>query len=128
MLLFRSIRFNDSIDIRRKTYYRLADSILTDKSNDEAFAIFDDNNFKLYAREVGESRFKKEISSKYTIEGKRYIMLYKFAKAGAGVSQIGIDEKGHLIMNYATVIEHIKKDQYFSYYSIIDQYVFEKVK
>jgi hypothetical protein len=128
MLVFRSIRFNDSVFIPTKTYYRLSDTLLDDKSQDEAFAAFTDDNFKLYAREVGKTSFKKEISSKYRIENKRYIMIYKFFKSGAGVSQFGLDEKGYLILNYPKVIENVKKGEYFSYYTIIEQYIFEKVK
>ncbi len=128
MLVFRSIRFNDSVFIPTKTYYRLNVTLLEDKSKDEAFAIFTDNDFKLYAREAGKSKFKKEISSRYSVENKRFLMLYKFSRAGAGVSQFGIDEKGHLILNYPKVIEQVKKGEYFSYYAIIEQYIFEKVK
>jgi hypothetical protein len=128
MLAFRSIRFNDSVYIPTKTYYRLTDTLLDDKSNDEAFAVFTDNQFKLYVREAGKASFKKEISSKCKIENKRYLMLYKFFKSGAGVSQFGLDEKGYLILNYPKVIENLKKGEYFSYYAIIDQYIFEKVK
>ncbi len=128
MLVFRSIRFNDSVSLPTKTYYRLADSLLHDKSNDEAFAVFTDNNFKLYVREEGKSGFKRMISSKYQVENKRFLMLYKFSKAGAGVSQFGMDENGYLILNYPAVIEHVKQGDYFSYYAIIEQYIFEKVK
>jgi len=128
MLVFRSIRFNDSVYLPTKTYYRLTDTLLDDKSKDEAFAVFTDDNFKLYAREVGKPSFKKEISTKYNIENRRYIMLYKLFKSGAGVSQFGLDEKGYLILNYPKVIENVKKGEYFSYYAIIDQYIFEKVK
>ena len=128
MLVFRSLRFNDSVDIPSLTYYRLGDTLLDDKSSDEAFAVFTDKNFKLYAREVLKTSFRREISTKYSIESGRYIMLYKFFKAGAGVLQFGIDNKGYLIMNYPKVIENVKKGVYFSYYTIIDQYIFEKVK
>lgn len=128
MLVLRSIRFNDSVYLPTKTYYRLSDTLLDDKSRDEVFAVFTGNNFKLYSREVGKPGFKKEISTKYNIESRRYIMLYKFFKSGAGVSQFGLDEKGYLILNYPRVIENVKKGEYFSYYAIIDQYIFEKVK
>jgi hypothetical protein len=128
MLVFRSIRFNDSVYIPTSTYYRLSDTLLDDKSKDEAFAVFTDNNFSLYAREVGKTNFKKAISTKYSIENRRYIMLYKLFKSGAGISQFGLDEKGYLILNYPKVIENVKKGEYFSYYTIIDQYIFEKVK
>jgi len=104
MIKFRSIRYNDSVYIPTKTYYRLSDTLLDDKSNDEAFAVMSDNNFKLYAKEIGKKDFKKMMSGKYKIENRRYILMYKLAKAGGGVSQIGIDERGYLILNYPRVI------------------------
>lgn len=128
MIIFRSLRFNDSVYLPTKTYYRLKDTLLDDRSKDEAFAVFTDKTFTLYVREVGKLKFKKEISSKYQVENKRYLMLYKFFKSGAGVSQFGLDENGYLILNYPKVIENVKKGEYFSYYAIIDQYIFEKVK
>jgi hypothetical protein len=68
------------------------------------------------------------MSAKYRIENRRFIMMYKLVKASAGVSQIGIDEKGYLILNYPKVIEQVKKGEYISYYAIIEQYIFEKVQ
>ena len=127
MIKFRSIRYNDSVYIPTKTYYRLSDTLLYDKSNDEAFAVITDNNFKLYAKEIGKTDFKKMMSGKYKIENSRFILMYKLAKAGGGVSQIGIDERGYLILNYPSVIENVKKGEYFSYYAVIEQYIFEKV-
>jgi len=128
MIKFRSMRFNDSVYIPTKTYYRLPDVLLEDKSNDEAFAVISEDHFKLYAKETGKASFKKMMSAKYKIENSRFILMYKLAKAGGGVSQIGIDEKDYLILNYPKVIENVKKGEYFSYYAIIEQYIFEKVK
>jgi hypothetical protein len=102
--------------------------LLDDKSNDEAFAVFTDNQFKLYVREAGKTGFKKEIATKYKVESNRFLMLYKFFKSGAGISQMGMDENGYLILNYPKVIENVKKGEYFSYYAIIEQFIFEKVK
>ena len=127
MLRFRSILFNDSVYIPTKTYYRLGDRLLDDKSNDEGFAVFTDNNFKLHVREVGKKDFKRVVSSKYKVENRRYLMLYKFSKTSGGVLQFGMDEKGYLILNYPKVIENVKKGEYISYYAIIEQYIFEKV-
>ena len=128
MVKFRSIRFNDSVDIQTKKYYRISPVLLDDKSTDEAFAVISGKHFKLYAKEVGKTEFKKMPSWKYTIENNRFILMYKLAKTAGGVSQIGIDDKGYLIINYPRVIENVKQGQYFSYYTIIEQYIFEKVK
>lgn len=128
MIKFRSIKYNDSVYLPTKTYYRLSDTLLDDRSNDEAFAVISDDNFKLYAKETGKTNFKKVSSAKYRIENRRFILMYKLAKASGGVSQIGIDERGYLILNYPRVIENVKKGEYFSYYAVIEQYIFEKVK
>jgi hypothetical protein len=128
MVTYRSIRFNDSVDIPAKKYYRMPDTLLDDKSSDEVFAMFSDDQFQLHVKEVGKKSFKKVGSSKYTIESKRYLMLYKLFKAGSGVSQMGMDENGYLILNYPKVIENVKKGEYISYYAIIEQYIFEKIR
>lgn len=128
MIKFRSIRYNDSVCVPTKAYYRIADMLLDDKSNDEAFAVFTGNHFKLYAKETGKTKFKKMMSAKYKIEGRRFMMVYKLVKASGGVSQLGIDEKGYLILNYPKVIEDVKKGEYLSYYAVIEQYIFEKAK
>ncbi|MBL7729549.1 MAG: hypothetical protein JNM88_00095 [Chitinophagaceae bacterium] len=128
MIKFRSVRFNDSVWIPTKTYYRLADTLLADNSTDDGFAVFTDNNFKLYVKETGETEFKKVMSAKYKIENRRFMLVYKLSRAAGGVSQFGIDEKGFLVLNYPRVIENVKKGEYFSYYAVIEQYIFEKVK
>jgi hypothetical protein len=101
---------------------------LEDRSNDEVIAFFDDNKFQLYAKESGKREFKKVASAKYNLENNRYLMLYKLSKAGSGVSQVGINEDGYLILNYPKVIEQQKKGEYISYYAVIEQYIYVKVK
>lgn len=128
MLKFRSIRFNDSVYLPTETYYRLPDVILDDKSQDDAFAVITDNSIKMYVKEAGKTSFKKMMSGKYKVENNRSLMMYKVFKSGGGVSQYGIDEKGHLIINYPSVIENVKKGEYFSYYAVIQQYIYERVK
>ncbi|MBO9732672.1 MAG: hypothetical protein J7623_28775 [Chitinophaga sp.] len=128
MLKFRSIRFNDSVYLPTQTYYRLPDVVLDDKSQDDAFAVITDNNIKMYVKEAGKPSFKKMMSGKYKVENGRSLMMYKVFKSDGGVSQYGIDEKGHLIINYPSVIENIKKGEYFSYYAVIQQYIYERVK
>ncbi len=128
MISYRSLRFNDSADMATRTIYRAADTVLNDKSNDEAFASFEKNQFQLYAREAGKTSFKRKIASKFKIESNRYLMLYKLFKSSSGVSQIGIDKNGYLILNYPSVIEYTKNGSFISYYAIIEQFIFERVK
>ncbi|PZF72164.1 hypothetical protein [Taibaiella soli] len=128
MVAFRSMRFNDSGSLLSKQYYRLPDTLLEDKSADDAFAFINNGKYELYAKEEGKSKFKKKASAKYSIEGQRYLMMYKGFKASGGVSQFGIDENGYLIINYPSVIENGKKGSYISYFAVIQQFIFEKVQ
>ena len=127
MITHRSIRFIDSFSVAAQKFYR-NNTILVDNSKSEAFAFFQEGRYKIYAKEDGDKKFKNKLSSKYSIENKRYLMLYKLVKGGGSVSQIGIDENGFLIMNYPSVIEHTKQKEYITYYSVIEQLIFEKVK
>jgi hypothetical protein len=125
VITYRKIRFIDSVDIQTKQYYR-SDTLLADNSAHDAFIIFKNNDFQILAKEAGTKEFKKKAASNYAIESRRYLMLYKLFKAGSGVSQIGIDEEGHLIINYPSVIEHVRQNEYISYYAIIEQYILER--
>lgn len=123
----RSIRFVDSACQPAKKIYR-TDTLLEDMSKDDVFAVFADNHFKLFAKEDGKEKFKNIISSKYQLENGRYLMLYKLFKASSGISQIGIDKDGYLIINYAAVIENKQQNSYITYIAVINQFIFERVK
>ena len=128
MLTYRSIRFNDSVTKSDEKYYRTKAEELDNKSEDEVFVTIDKKKYKMFVKEKGKSTFKKKMQAKYSIENNGYIMLYKLSKSASGVSQIGIDENGNLIMNYPKVIEYNKQGEYISYYAIIEQFIFEKVR
>ena len=108
MITFRRIRFNDSVIIANGKYYRLPNEILDDNSKDDAYIVIDDKNATTYVKEVGKKESKKVSSGKYSMDNTRYIMMYKLAKGAAGVSQIGMDENGYLILNYPQVIELLR--------------------
>lgn len=127
MVTCRSLRFTDSLSFSERKMFR-TDTLLSDSSGEEVFAFFEGNNFKLRAREKGKQQFKKEIASRFQLEQHRYLMLYKYFKSGSGVSQVGIDESGYLILNYNRVIENKKPDEYMTYITVVEQFIFEKVK
>lgn len=127
MQISRNLRFTDSMSYAERKIYR-ADTLLANSIGDDVFAVFEDNNFKLWAREKGKSKFKKEIASRFRLEQNRFLMLYKYFKSGSGVSQIGIDEQGNLILNYPSVIENKKPGAYVTYIAVIQQFIFEKVQ
>ncbi len=127
MVSSRFIKFNDSVSVPAKRYYRKETEELHNFSEDDVFLTIDDNKYKMFAKEKGESKFKKKMQANYSVESNRFIMIYKGSKASAGVSQIGIDENGYLILNKSSVTEYSSED-YISYYTSMQQYIFEKVK
>lgn len=127
MVTCRGLRFTDSLAYAERKMFR-SDTLISDSSEDEVFAFFEGNDFKLWAREKGKQKFKKEIASRFQLEQNRYLMLYKYFKSGSGISQVGIDESGNLILNYNSVIEHKKPDAYMTYIAVVQQFIFEKVQ
>jgi len=128
MIVYRSIRFNDSLDFAGRKCYHLPDTLLAGSGDEEALVVFTDRNFKMFIREPGKVHIKKATGYRYQLENRRYLMLYTLSKAGADVSQAGIDENGYLILNTPKVIMYTRKNSYVSYYSIIEQYIFERIK
>jgi len=125
MMVHRSIRFTDSMNVHVERLFR-SDTLPVDQSSDDAFAVFTDTHFKLYVKEAGKHKFST-ISSKYSIENRRFLMLYKLFKSGAGISQIGIDTNGYLILNYPAVITNFLPNNYITHITVIQQFIFEKV-
>lgn len=123
----RSIRFVDSASLRANRIYR-SDTLLNDMSKDDVFAVFTGKQFKLFAKEEGKQKFKTAIAAQYQVESGRYLMLYKLFKAASGISQIGIDKDGYLIINYAAVIENKRMNDYITYIAVINQFIFERVE
>ena len=123
----RSIRFVDSASLLANHIYRY-DTLLNDMSKDDVFAIFTDKHFKLFAKEEGKNKFKNAVSAQYQVENGRYLMLYKLFKSASGISQIGMDKDGYLIINYAAVIENKRMNNYITYTAVINQFIFERAE
>lgn len=127
LLTHRKTRFTDSFSVAEKKFYR-SDTILVDDSQKDGFAVFTNNHLKLYSADSARGKLKTELSSKYTIENRRFLMAYKLFKGGAGVSQVGIEQNGYLIINYPSVIEHFKKDEYITFITVLEQLIYEKIE
>jgi hypothetical protein len=127
MICHRSIRFVDSLSVPDRKVYR-TDTLLQDNSGSEAFAFFEDGQYRIYAKEAGDTKFKRQIKTKYALENNRYLLFYKLARAGGSIAQAGIDENGYLILNFPAIIENSTPKGYIAYYAVIEQLILEKVK
>ena len=123
----RIVRFTDSVDVKTKTFYQFPDTNVAVDLPIEQFAVFSANKFELWTQKNGTSGFKKAFTRKYKLEGKRYLLLSKFLSSPS-TGQIGIDERGYLLLHYPRVVERIKKGDYNVYSAIVEQLIFEQVK
>jgi len=122
----RRIKFQDSAMLNRNEIFR-NNTIEKQENGDDVFLQIDDKQFRLYAKADGKKNFKREASVRYVLESGRYLLLYKLAKAGAAVSQVGIDKEGRLVMHAAIVEERKLPGNYIVYQAIISQSVYERV-
>jgi len=122
----RAIVYEDSASYTDKKIYRNAKTIFNDKGDDLFLSITADK-FKLYLKKNGNNNFKSIGNKKYHIESKRYLMLYKYTLADAGISFVGIDKEGRLIVNQFNVLERRAPDKYAVYRATMRQFVFKRI-
>ncbi|HLO71999.1 MAG TPA: hypothetical protein VK167_14065 [Flavipsychrobacter sp.] len=122
----RRILFTDSSSYVADKVFR-SDSLLAETQED-IFFVFNQKSLGVYAKETPEGKLKHISNTRYDIESKRYLMLYKVFKGGAGISLAGIDDKGRLIIHANHVEERKVPNNYIVYETIVDQMIFEKVK
>jgi len=122
----RTIKFQDSAMLNGNGIFR-NNTIQKQENGDDVFLQIEDKQFRLYAKAEGKKNFKREASVHYVLESGRYLLLYKLAKAGAAVSQVGIDKEGRLVMHAAIVEERKLPGNYIVYQAIISQSVYERI-
>jgi hypothetical protein len=122
----RRINFQDSARYDKDEIVR-KDPVVTEQHDDDVFLQISDKQLRLYAKEAGKQHFKREAGGRYTLEGGRYLLSYKLAKAGGAVSQVGIDKEGRLVMHSAIVEERKVPGSYIVYIAVINQLVYERV-
>ncbi|MBK7681874.1 MAG: hypothetical protein IPJ26_05055 [Bacteroidetes bacterium] len=121
----RKIAYIDSAVYADKKIYRDSELIYNEKDAD-VFLEISDAKFKMYGTEKGETNYKKAASKNYSIESKRFLMLYGSSKAAASVSFIGIDKEGRLIINTYMVEERKIKGIYITYVAVMTQLIFKR--
>ncbi|MDX2172021.1 MAG: hypothetical protein SFY56_02800 [Bacteroidota bacterium] len=122
----RTIAYEDSVVYANKKFYRTS-KVVNDLKDDDVFLSLTADKFKLYAKQKGNSSFKKISIKNYHIESKRYLMLYGLSKAGAAISFIGLDKEGRLIINSYYVQERKVKGIYIVYQATMSQMIFKKM-
>lgn len=118
--------FIDSAVYSDKNIYRNR-KIVYDEKDADVFLVLTDRKVSMYGTEKGENKYKKLPSRSYSLQNGRFLLGYKLAKAGGGVSFIGIDKEGRLILNWQTVEERKVKGSFITYQATVTQLIFRKV-
>ena len=121
----RRITFTDSASHADRKIYR--HSNLDETYHDDVYLSIDEGKFRLYAKPKDKNDFSRIGNKNYDMESNRYLMLYGVAKAGAAISQMGIDKNGHLIINSNYVAERKVKGKYITYQATVTQMIFKRM-
>ncbi|ACU64146.1 hypothetical protein [Chitinophaga pinensis] len=122
----RRIHFQDSARYDKDEIVR-KNTLMQEQNDDDVFLQISDKQLRLSAKEPGKQHFKREAGGRYVLDGGRYLLSYKLAKAGGAVSQVGIDKEGRLVMHSAIVEERKVPGSYIVYIAVINQFVYERV-
>lgn len=122
----RRIVFIDSAVYSDKTIYRKNETLYDEKEPD-VLLVLTENKVAMYGTEKGSNKYKKLPSRNYSLESGRFLLGYGLAKAGGGVSFVGLDKEGRLILNWQTVEERKVKGQYITYEATLTQLIFRRV-
>jgi hypothetical protein len=118
--------FIDSAVYSGEKIYRSQKTIYDEKEAD-VFLVLTDRKVSMYGTEKGGNKYKKLPSKNYLLQSGRYLLGYGLAKAGGGVSFIGLDKEGQLILNWQTVEERKVEGTYISYQATVTQLVFRRM-
>lgn len=122
----RKVLYSDSASYPGGEFYRDA-SVLNEEAEDDMILSIDEKAFRGYYKEQGTDKYRIIIDSKYELQGKRYLLLYKNLKRAAEVSLVGIDKEGRLIINSYTAIQKRIPNKYIVHQTIVEQLVLEKL-
>ncbi len=121
----RLISFTDSAVYAEEKFYR-NHRIIYDEKDADIFLTISVSKFNMYGTEKGEYKYKRGVSSNYSIINGRFLLLYGASKATGAISQIGIDKDGCLIINSYWIQERKLKNEYITYESRVTQLVFKR--
>jgi hypothetical protein len=122
----RTILYEDSCSYIDRKIYR-GSKIVTDDKEDDVYLNVSADKFDLFSRSKNKSSFRSIAHRNYQIENKRYLMLYKYAKASAAISFIGLDKENRLIVNSFSVQERKLKSTYIVYKATMSQMIFSRL-
>jgi hypothetical protein len=122
----RRLNFEDSVTFANKQIQRKS-NIDFDNQDEDLYLSITSEKFKLFSRKKGKENFQRIANRNYSIESKRYLMLYGLSKAGAAISFIGIDKQGQLIIDGFFVQERKVQGEYIVYQAKMSQMIFKRM-
>lgn len=123
----RTITYVDSALIEQEKIIRSAELVKENKT-DDVLLLVDAKKFKLFNKTQGQADYARTISKNYSVENKRYLLLYGLTKGTAAVAFIGMDKEGRLIVNNYYVEERKVRGSYITYQATMHQLIFKRVE
>ena len=120
----RVIVHRDSVVFADKFIYR---SINLRPINEQDEIDLQDGHITMRARHSTDVPMEKIGRKKYSVVNGRYLLVYGLLKAGAAISQVGLDAQGRLILHNCSVTERQIKGRYLTYETIINQSILERL-
>lgn len=125
-VVIRTLRFADSISYGTSLFYR--DAVVQFEDTADMLISITENNFRVYYKDAGKEKYRIVTNSRYEFMAKRFLLLFKNLKSEADVWQVGIDDKGRLIINSNTSYQRREEGQSNVYSTTTTQVVLEKLK
>lgn len=122
----RTITYQDSALMNEEKIIRSA-KLVNENKTDDVLLLIDNQKCKLFNKTQGKKSYSRALNKNYSVENKRYLLLYGLNKAGAAVAFIGMDKDGRLILNNYYVEERKVKGKYTTYQATMHQLVFKRV-
>ncbi len=122
----RTVTYQDSALFKEEKIIRSAQLVNEDKTDDILLLMYDEK-CQMFNKSKGKTDYVRAFSKNYSVENKRYLLLYGLSKDGAAVAFIGMDKAGHLILNNYYVEERKVKGKYITYQATMHQLVFKRV-
>ena len=121
----RRILYRDSAVLAEKRFYRTMQQLpLADGQAEMTLAT---GRISLLASDKPGTPLRKQFSKNYDVVSGRYLLVYGLARAGGGISQVGLDAQGRLLLHSYAVVERKLPGQYQTYETVLSQTIFERV-
>lgn len=124
-VLGRVVLYCDSVVVSEKRIYRSVQPL--GQTPAPAELTLADGRLRVTSSDKPGEPPRQQLNKKYAIVNGRYLLVYGLARSSAGISQIGLDPQGRLLLYSYAVTERKLPGHYLTYQTVVSQTIFERV-